>query len=203
MSARRPVYNSPQQEAQAHLTAYRAVRMGNYTNPAIPRAQRLADFREDLAEEIATQRRTLARLVPHSPRRPFYTEYIRLLSTVANRFNALPQGVRNGATLQQVRNNNAANAAANVPTIPMPNNLKDPVSLKNKNNWGSNRAVEVNTGHRKNYFNVSTFNRIFGRGWRNMNPNSNNSIHNTKLHPITRGVIKRKMVRLVKFAPAA
>ena len=34
---------------------------------------------------------------------------------------------------------------------------------------------------------------------RKMNPNSNNSIHDVKRHPITREVIKRKMVRRVKF----
>ena len=78
-------------------------------------------------------------------------------------------------------------------------NNKDPFSLNNKNNWKGKRAIEVNTNGRKTYFYPSNFNKWFGNTWKNMPPNSNNSIHPTKRHPLNRSIVKRKQVRLVKF----
>jgi ankyrin repeat protein len=78
-------------------------------------------------------------------------------------------------------------------------NNKDPISLNNKNTWKGNRAIEVNTNGRKTYFYPSNFNRWFGNAWKTMPPNSNNSIHPTKRHPLTRSIVKRKQVKLVKF----
>ena len=78
------------------------------------------------------------------------------------------------------------------------NNI-DPISLNNKNTWKGNRAIEVKTNGRKTYFYPSNFNKWFGNTWKNMPPNSNNSIHPTKRHPLNRSIVKRKQVRLVKF----
>lgn len=123
----------------------------------------------------------------------YYREFARVLREKLNEFNNRTRQLN-----ENERARNAANAA-NAKEINWPANLEDPVSLHRKNNWGNKLAIEVNTGRRKNYFKIDTFNRLFGRGWRNMNPNSNNSIHDVKRHPITREVIKRKMVRRVKF----
>ena len=84
------------------------------------------------------------------------------------------------------------------------NNKEDPISLLNKTNWpvnnnGIHRAIEVNQNGRKTYFTLGSFNGWFGNRWKTMGPNSNNSIHNTKTHPLTRQPIMRKNVRLVKF----
>ena len=90
---------------------------------------------------------------------------------------------------------------ANIPVNRSWNNFKniDPISRNNKNNWKGNSAIEVNTNGRKTYFYPSNFNRWFGNTWKNMPPNSNNSIHPTKRHPLNRSIVKRKQVRLVKF----
>jgi hypothetical protein len=97
-----------------------------------------------------------------------------------------------------------------------PNNLTDPISLKNKNNWHTNLAnvnepnnkkalaIQVNSFNSQNrpiksvYFKPASFNRWFGNGWKYLDPNSTNFISNKK-HPLTGEKIKRKHVRLVKF----
>lgn len=104
---------------------------------------------------------------------------------------------------------NVANlrAKANTPVTrnwTVMNNKEDPISLRNKTNWpvnnnGIHRAIEVNQNGRKTYFTLGSFNGWFGNRWKTMGPNSNNSIHNTKTHPLTRQPIMRKNVRLVKF----
>ena len=83
------------------------------------------------------------------------------------------------------------------------NNKADPISLLNKTNWpgnnGNQKAIEVNQNGRTTYFTLGSFNGYFGNRWKTMPLNSNNSIHDTKTHPLTRQPIMRKNVRLVKF----
>jgi len=91
---------------------------------------------------------------------------------------------------------------ANTPVNRSWNNLNmDPISLQTRNNWGGNRAIETkinNNGH-KTYFHPNTFRNMFGNNWKNMAPNSNHSIHPTRSHPLTRGIVRRKNVKLVRF----
>ena len=80
------------------------------------------------------------------------------------------------------------------------NNLNmDPISLQTRNNWGGNRAIEINKNGHKTYFHPNTFRTMFGNNWKNMAPNSNQSIHPTHRHPLTRAIVRRKNVKLVKF----
>ena len=78
-------------------------------------------------------------------------------------------------------------------------NKADPISLLNNKNWNGNKAIEVNQNGRTTYFTLGSFNGYFGNRWKTMPLNSNNSIHDTKTHPLTRQPIMRKNVRLVKF----
>ena len=78
------------------------------------------------------------------------------------------------------------------------NNKADPISLLNKTNWNGNKAIEVNQNGRKTYFTLGSFNGYYGNRWKNMAPNSNQSIH-YRTHLLTRQPIMRKNVRLVKF----
>jgi hypothetical protein len=75
----------------------------------------------------------------------------------------------------------------------------DPVSLQTRNNWNGNRAIEINNSGHRTYFHPTTFRAIFGNNWKNMAPTSNQSIHPTHRHPLTRAIVKRKNVKLVKF----
>jgi hypothetical protein len=77
--------------------------------------------------------------------------------------------------------------------MPWPSNLRDPISLNNRSNWPNNKAVEVNTGRRKNYFTLQTFNKHFGTRWRQgVDPTIG-------VHPITREPIKRNHVKIITF----
>ena len=90
-----------------------------------------------------------------------------------------------------------------------PNQLVDPISLKNASNWPANRMAvrlapqtKLANGrpnvNRAIYMTQNSFNRWFGRRWRTMLQNSTDEISN-KFHPTFRGKVQRWQVQLVKF----
>jgi ankyrin repeat protein len=113
---------------------------------------------------------------------------------------------RSGRPVLSVQAKANLRAKANTPVTrnwTVLNKKEDPISLLNKTNWpvnnGNYKAIEVNQNGRTTYFTLGSFNGYYGNRWKTMAPNSNNSIHYTKTHPLTRQPIMRKNVRLVKF----
>jgi ankyrin repeat protein len=109
---------------------------------------------------------------------------------------------RSGRPVLSVQAKANLRAKANTPVTrnwTVLNKKEDPISLLNKTNWPVNKAIEVNQNGRTTYFTLGSFNGYYGNTWKTMAPNSNNSIHYTKTHPLTRQPIMRKNVRLVKF----
>lgn len=75
------------------------------------------------------------------------------------------------------------------------NRPEDPISLHNFNKGDT--AVKIK-GVKNYYFLPNGFNMHFSNTWKTMDENSENIISRKK-HPVTRQVVQRKNVQLVKF----